>query len=69
MADTPELDRSRSERKKVEMLFAHLKTTPRFEHMRLRGLSGANDEFFMAAITRNLRRLVRLTTPTAPAPA
>ena len=69
MADTPEFERSRNERKKVEMLFAHLKTTLRFERMRLRGLSGARDEFLMAAITQNLRRLVRLTTPTAPAPA
>jgi hypothetical protein len=67
MAHTPEFERSRNERKKVEMLFAHLKTTLRFERMRLRGLSGARDEFLMVAITQNLRRLVRLTTPTAPA--
>jgi hypothetical protein len=40
----PEFVRSRNERKKVEMLFAHLKTTLRFERMRLRGLSGARDE-------------------------
>ena len=44
MADTPEFERSRNERKKVEMLFAHLKTTLRFEHVRLRGQSGASDE-------------------------
>ena len=69
MADTPEFERSRNERKKVEMLFAHLKTTLRFEHVRLRGLSGARDEFLMAAITKNPRRLVRLTMPTAPATA
>jgi Transposase DDE domain len=50
MADTPEFEWSRNERKKVEMFFAHLKTTLRFEHMRLRGPSGASDEFLMAAI-------------------
>ncbi|WP_343044790.1 transposase [Allomesorhizobium camelthorni] len=49
MADTPEFEPSRSERRKVEMLFAHLKTTLRFERMRLPGLSGARDEFPMAA--------------------
>ena len=49
LASTPEFARSRDERKKVEMLFAHLKTTLRFERMRLRGLSGARDEFLLAA--------------------
>jgi hypothetical protein len=47
---TPEFDKSREERKKVEMRFAHLKTHHRFERMRLRGLSGARDEFHLAAI-------------------
>src|SRR5215475_1426581 len=37
---TPEFAKSRDERKKVEMRFAHLKTHHRFERMRLRGLSG-----------------------------
>jgi len=62
LADTPEFARSRNERKKVEMLFAHLKTTLRFERMRLRGLSGARDEFLLAAVAQNLRRMARLTT-------
>ena len=31
------------------MRFAHLKTHHRFERMRLRGLSGARDEFHLAA--------------------
>jgi transposase len=54
---TPEFDRSRDERKKVEMRFAHLKTHHRFERMRLRGLSGARDEFHLAAIAQNLKTL------------
>ena len=37
--------RSRDERKRVEMRFAHLKTHHGFERLRLRGLSGARDEF------------------------
>src|SRR5262245_3979376 len=38
---TPEFERSRDERKRVEMRFAHLKTHHRFDRMRLRGLTGA----------------------------
>ena len=54
---TPEFDKSRDERKKVEMRFAHLKTHHRFERMRLPGLSGARDEFLLAAIVQNLKTL------------
>lgn len=54
---TPDFERSRNERKKVEMRFAHLKTHHRFERMRLRGLSGARDEFHLAAIVQNLKTL------------
>ena len=54
---TAEFDKSRNERKKVEMRFAHLKTHHRFERMRLRGLSGARDEFHLAAIVQNLKTL------------
>jgi transposase len=61
---TPEFDRSRDERKKVEMRFAHLKTHHRFERMRLRGLSGARDEFHLAAIVQNLKTLaIRMWRP------
>jgi Transposase DDE domain len=54
---TPEFDKSRDERKKVEMRFAHLKSHHRFDRMRLRGLSGARDEFHLAAIVQNLKTL------------
>ena len=54
---TPEFAKSRDERKKVEMRFAHLKTHHRFERMRLRGLPGARDEFHLAAIVQNLKTL------------
>jgi len=60
LAETEPFDRSRRERKKVEMRFAHLKTHHRFERMRLRGLSGARDEFHLAAIVQNLKRLASL---------
>lgn len=53
--------RSRKQRKKVEMLFAHLKRILRLDRLRLRGLTGAFDEFTLAAAAQNLRRLAKLT--------
>lgn len=58
---TPEYARSRRLRKKVEMLFAHLKHILKVTRLRLRGLSGASDEFTLAATAQNLRRLAMLT--------
>jgi hypothetical protein len=63
LTGTEAFARSRNERKKVEMLFAHLKRHLGFERLRLRGLSGARDEFLLAATVQNLRRLVKLTAP------
>ena len=40
-----------------KMRFAHLKINHRFERMRLRGLTGARDEFYLAAIVQNLKTL------------
>jgi hypothetical protein len=41
-----------------------VKTHHRFERMRLRGLSGARDEFHLAAIVQNLKTLaLRLVRP------
>ena len=59
LMNTPEYERSRDERKRVEMRFAHLKTHHRFERMRLRGLSGARDEFHLAAVVQNLKTLAK----------
>jgi transposase len=51
---------SRRERKKVEMLFAHLKRILKLDRLRLRGPSGAKDEFLLAATAQNLRKLAKL---------
>jgi hypothetical protein len=59
---TPEYVRSRHERKKVEMLFAHLKRILKLDRLRLRGMSGATDEFTLAAAVQNLRRLAKLAS-------
>lgn len=60
--ETEQYQQSRRERKKVEMLFAHLKRILKLDRLRLRGLSGARDEFTLAAIAQNLRRLAKLTS-------
>jgi class 3 adenylate cyclase len=51
---------SRRDRKKVEMLFAHLKRILRLGRLRLRGPNGAKDEFLLAATAQNLRKLAKL---------
>ena len=62
--------KSRNERKRVEMRFAHLKIHHGFERMRLRGLSGARDEFHLAAIVQNLKTLaLRSLRPPNPLPS
>ena len=60
---------SRRERKKVEMLFAHLKRILKLDRLRLRGPSGARDEFHLAAAAQNLRKLAKLSSTLLPAPA
>jgi len=60
---------SRRERKKVEMLFAHLKRILKLDRLRLRGPIGAHDEFLLAATAQNLRKLAMLIPAPAPIPA
>ena len=57
IAKTPQYKQSRNDRKKVEMLFAHLKKILNFNRLRLRGPNSAQDEFLLAATAQNLRRL------------
>jgi transposase len=60
---------SRKDRKKVEILFAHLKRMLNLTRLRLRGMNGARDEFLLAAIAQNLRRLAKSWHPPPPGPA
>src|SRR4249919_2987963 len=60
LAKTEAFERSCRDRKRVEMLFAHLKRIFRLGRLRLRGPCGAQFEFTMAAIAQNLRRLAKL---------
>jgi Transposase DDE domain len=60
LTSTPAFEQSKRERKRIEMLFAHLKRILRLGRLRLRGPSGARDEFLLAATAQNLRKLARL---------
>ena len=65
LAKTEAFERSRRDRKRVEMLFAHLKRIL-LGRLRLRGPRGAQDEFTLAAIAQNLRRLAKLAAQPPP---
>jgi len=65
LAKTEAFEQSRRDRKRVEMLFAHLK----LDRLRLRGPRAAQDEFTLAAIAQNLRRLAKLAAHPPPAAA
>jgi transposase len=66
LAGTDAFEQSRRDRKRVEMLFAHLKRIFRLSRLRLRGPRGAQDEFTLAAIAQNLRRLAKLVARPPP---
>jgi len=60
IAKTEQYEISMKLRKKVEMLFAHLKRILGLGRLRLRGPNGANDEFLLAATAQNLRKLAKI---------
>ncbi len=67
IARTPAYRRTRRQRKKVEMLFAHMKRILKMDRLRLRGLSGARDEFLLTATAQNLRRMAKYIGTDPPA--
>jgi transposase len=69
IAKTEAYRTSRCQRKKVEMLFAHLKRILKLDRLRLRGPNGARDEFHLAATAQNLRKLAKLVPVAMPIPA
>jgi hypothetical protein len=66
IAKTEAYQTSRDQRKKVEMLFAHLKRILELDRLRLRGPNAARDEFHLAATAQNLPKLAKLVPATAP---
>jgi transposase len=69
LVDTEAFEQSRRDRKRVEMLFAHLKRILRLGRLRLRGPRGAQDEFTLAATAQNLRWLAKLMARPPPTAA
>jgi transposase len=67
METEPYLQSAR-ERKKIETLFGDVKRNLALTRLRLRGLSGAKDEFLLAATVQNLRRLAKLAAIPPPTP-
>jgi hypothetical protein len=61
LAATPMFASMAKQRRKVGMLFAHLKPHLGLRRLKLRGLTGAREEFLLAAAAQNLRRLAKLT--------
>lgn len=66
LGKTEIFEQSRHDRKRVEMLFAHLKRILRLGRLRLRGPRGAQDEFTLAATAQNLPRLAKLVARPPP---
>jgi transposase len=66
LTNTDAYRQSRKDRKKVEILFAHLKRILKLDRLRLRGRAGAEDEFLLAATAQNLRRMAKWLVPRVP---
>ncbi len=60
---------SSKKRKKIETLFGEAKHILALTRLRLRGLSGARDEFLLTATVQNLKRLARNTSIPPPLPS
>ena len=67
VSKTPAYRKTRRQRKQVEMLFAHMKRILKVDRLRLRGLSGAQDEFLLTATAQNLRRMAKYLSTGPPA--
>lgn len=59
ISKTSAYQQSRKDRKKVEVLFAHMKRILKVNQLRLRGITGAKDEFLLTATAQNLRRMAK----------
>ena len=65
---TEAYSQSRNRRKKIETLFGEVKHNLALTRLRLRGLSGAKDEFLLTATVQNLKRLAKLAAIPPPQP-
>jgi transposase len=67
LANTPEFTSAQRQRKKVEALFAELKNQIGLRRLRLRRMKFVREQFFLAAVAQNIKRLVRFLSQ-APSP-
>jgi transposase len=68
LMETDAYKQSRSQRKKIEALFGEAKNILSMVRLRLRGLSGARDEFLLTATVQNLKRLANHAARPPPRP-
>ncbi|MDP6774145.1 MAG: IS1182 family transposase [Rhodospirillales bacterium] len=68
LMETDAYKHSRSQRKKIERLFGEAKHIHALVRLRLRGLSGAKDEFLLTATVQNLKRLAKHAIRPPPRP-
>jgi hypothetical protein len=69
LVNTPAFVQAQRQRKKVEALFAELKNQIGLRRLRLRRMKFVQEQFFLAAVAQNIKRLVRfLSQPAAPLP-
>ncbi len=68
LMETDAYKQSRSQRKKIERLFGEAKSILSMVRLRLRGLTGARDEFLLTATAQNLKRLANHTARPPPRP-
>jgi len=66
LAKTPGFAISQRARRKVEALFAELKNQIGLRRLRLRRMRFVREQFYLAAVAQNLKRLVRFLNKTAP---
>jgi len=59
LSNTPAFASAQRERKKVEALFAELKNLIGLRRLRLRRMKFVREQFYLAAVAQNLKRLVR----------
>src|SRR5216684_1095221 len=63
LADTPAFASAQRERKKMEAMFAELKNVIGLRRLRLRRMKFVREQFFLAAVAQNVKRLVRFLSP------
>jgi hypothetical protein len=68
LMDTDAYWQSAMDRKKIERLFGEAKRHLSMTRLRLRGLTGASDEFLLTATVQNLKRLAKHVIRPPPSP-